>query len=806
MVWMGPRCCASSVPRASPVPAAYIERALVTVLFTSTTYDGEKATTLAETAQRLGYRETLDAVLLNPSHVSAGAGSALVACATSGNVAMLEELLGMEPDETSLSNTLKAALSSLTDPVRIQVAKALLHHGVNHLTRSTHLLSAVQGRDMELVDSMLAGGGIDWNVAKNAVIHAAEHGYTPEMSAMINKAVPSSVAAAALEVLVSTGCLEASEYIQNAGHLLGVGLPAEMRSATLLRVFENEAQGLPQEFIALLIQHGAHPMVDGGRCFGIAAQRDDIVAAVQLVTAPRFDLDIAVRALINSVNVEVLLVQWLNVYLAYLEDVRLQDHSLLPLTIEKFPVSITFLVSLMDHGCEPGRSCGCNDEAGAATSLLMWALEVNGRASDAVLMQILGRHQHGRSAVHLAARGGRVEILRVIISHSNLYDIREMDGHDWTPLCHATAAGNTEAMNILFDAGAGVDDGSLHLASRNVDILCMQLLKTHGHAVQCPSKIRAMQGRFPLAELCYTAQGSNPSWHLTVEDAINQLQPLLDSTWRFMGDDKTVLHLAIDNPTSAFPILRAFLSISKLYANPNRDEDYLYTDPNSNLCYSPTEYVSRLCPTKPPQERAQLVNLLKDNQFRDRFFAVSGDQPEGAKGLPEALAQDIQKKKQDDWKTEQNLKRERAVAGQQKILSDETHQRQLGYIQQQQHQEFSHAERAQQSQRNHQMSLAAIQIGTQQTMANISLQTEQKRIDIARKAHQLESSHQASQNRREIGHVNALASQRLGAQRRQQAMEQEHQANIALLHFQASRPMVGYAETINETQMRRLEG
>lgn len=509
-----------------PVPAPYLERALVTVLFTSTAYDGERAAILAETAQRLGYREALNSVLLNPSRdrhpdcmdiirlllshgadVSAGEGSALVACATSGNVAMVEELLGMDPDETSLSNTLKAALdvrprstrlalsrlilgapkaasgigqsealvvimqeehgpdvdmarlllasgasvnhqggkameevvrggnvpllsdflgateppseatvtlafetalSSLTDPVRIQVAKALLHHGVNHLTRSTHLLSAVEGRDMELVDSMLAGGGIDWNVAKNAVIHAAQCGYTPELSAMINKAVPPAVAAAALEVLVETGHLDTPEYIQNAGHLLGVGLPAGVRNTTLLRVFQTEAQGLPHEFIALLLQYGANPMVDGGRCFGIAAQRDDIVAAVQLVTAPRFDLDVAVRALITSINAEDLLVKWLNVCLGYLEDVHLRDHSLLPLTIEKFPVSTTFLASLMDNGCEPGLSCGCLDGTGAATSLLMWALEVNGRASDAILMQILERQQqcmmsfHSSSHLHLS--------------------------------------------------------------------------------------------------------------------------------------------------------------------------------------------------------------------------------------------------------------------------------------------------------------------------------------------------------------------------------------------------------------------
>jgi len=211
-----------------------------------------------------------------------------------------------------------------------------------------------------------------------------------------------------------------------------------------------------------------------------------------------------------------------------------------------------------------------------------------------------------------------------------------MDSAGLTPLCHATAAGNIDAMKILIEAGADVNDGSLHIAARNLDITCIKFLKNHDHDAGYPCI--ALDGRPPLAELCYAARGSGPRWEYRVELAIREFIPLHDvHRWRSL-DGKTVLHLAIDNPTSAYPILGAFLRVSQLWRNPNRDDDYLYIDTGNYMCYSLTQYVNRLCPGKSSEERASLIHLLKSNQFVDRFYSEFGAQPMGAVGLPKELA------------------------------------------------------------------------------------------------------------------------------------------------------------------------
>lgn len=134
---------------------------------------------------------------------------------------------------------------------------------------------------------------------------------------------------------------------------------------------------------------------------------------------------------------------------------------------------------------------------------------------------------------------------------------------------------------------------------------------------------------------------------------------------------------------------------------------------------------------------------------------------------------------------------------------DETHQRTLGYLQDQHQQEFIHTDQIQQSLRNHQSALGAIQIQTQQALAESSLYAEQRRIDMAATAHQLERDHQAKQNRWEIEHAQALVSERLRAQSRQQAMELRYHVSIACIQHAVGRSEGGYAETINEE--RRLE-
>ena len=194
------------------------------------------------------------------------------------------------------------------------------------------------------------------------------------------------------------------------------------------------------------------------------------------------------------------------------------------------------------------------------------------------------------SAIHLAAKHGRIAVLDRLLELGVAVDLPNSDG--LTPQCLAAEAGHAEAIRRLHGAGAEINDCSLHLSCRRPDVECISVLIGVGHDTLWPSDM--LDGRVPLAELCQAAKGSGFTWEKTIEKAMQQLVPFPDHTWRV--DGKTVLHLAIDNRSAAVPLVRAFLRVAQLWRNPSRDDDYLYTDTQSELRYSPTKHVEHRCP------------------------------------------------------------------------------------------------------------------------------------------------------------------------------------------------------------------
>lgn len=268
--------------------------------------------------------------------------------------------------------------------------------------------------------------------------------------------------------------------------------------------------------------------------------------------------------------------------------------------------------------------------------------------------------------MHLAAGSGRLSILKKLMALQGEFHIQLPDSVGRTPLCCATEAGNVGAMTALMEAGAQVDDGSLHIAARNLDISSIRLLRGQGHDVHYPHAV--LGGRRPLAELCFTASGSGRSWEFQVEAAIRELLPLPDPQWRPVHD-KSFLHLAIDNKTSAHALLGAILRVSHLWRNPSRNDDYLYADLATGLFRSPTKYIDHLCPDKSSRERESLVRLLNAQEFVDRFYAETGPQPPGAVGLPKEVADAVKEEKQAQWKQQLEFQRQEKTAAQQHRLT-----------------------------------------------------------------------------------------------------------------------------------------
>lgn len=113
------------------------------------------------------------------------------------------------------------------------------------------------------------------------------------------------------------------------------------------------------------------------------------------MAAPSFRLDAAVRALISSIQDEKALVRWVCLCLQQSGGARLRQHSLLRLALERFPSGATILRQLLDNGCEPMLKCSCKNENGQSTTLLMWTLAKDGRASEEVVLDLVD-HPMGR--------------------------------------------------------------------------------------------------------------------------------------------------------------------------------------------------------------------------------------------------------------------------------------------------------------------------------------------------------------------------------------------------------------------------
>ncbi|KAK4443391.1 hypothetical protein QBC34DRAFT_337030 [Podospora aff. communis PSN243] len=308
------------------------------------------------------------------------------------------------------------------------------------------------------------------------------------------------------------------------------------------------------------------------------------------------------------------------------------------------------------------------EESEASANTILYLLS---RTEEVQLQAVDPAHMF--QAVCRAARCGQTDVLLHLV-HLGV-DIHLETSDRNTPLSNATSDGDITAMKTLLAAGAPPNDGSLQIAARRLDIDGVSLLQQHGHDTQWPSD--RFGGRPALAELCRSARGSGASWEKRVENTMEKLKPLLDHNWKF--DNKTILHLILENPESAVPILRAFLKVSKLIYSPSRDDNYLYVDARG-LHYSPTMYVKHRCPGKSDAEKSQLIDLLKSAQFRDRYYNPGGKQPEGYTGLPEALQQAVDEERQARLKQEQEIRRAEEMANAQRSINERSNQATLQMI------------------------------------------------------------------------------------------------------------------------------
>ena len=227
----------------------------------------------------------------------------------------------------------------------------------------------------------------------------------------------------------------------------------------------------------------------------------------------------------------------------------------------------------------------------------------------------------------LSITNQRPDVLEKLISKGAKVNIQDASGT--TPLALASQVGNASVMAHLLNAGAEVDDGSLHDAARELRLDAMRVLINFGHDPDFPSDRH--DGRSALAELCYKAVDNGPNPDL--EDAILCLIAAKADFRLACTGGKTIFHFALD---SSDPVTILKVLLKTLWKRINED-CYLYTD--GEYTYSLTKYVEKglcLCPQGQNQE---ILHLLRKSRAKDRFWANSIDvvQPEDYCGAPQLI-------------------------------------------------------------------------------------------------------------------------------------------------------------------------
>ena len=230
------------------------------------------------------------------------------------------------------------------------------------------------------------------------------------------------------------------------------------------------------------------------------------------------------------------------------------------------------------------------------------------------------------------------------------------DAAERTPLQYATMASNVECMECLLTYQAEVNDESLHIAARQLDLAAVKLLLNHHARTDLPGSVHCGD-RTPLAELCRMADITrNPS------QLKKTLVYLCEATTnlRMLTHAKSLIYQALDNPSPIKMTTALLASCPSIGVSLNDDFNILSME---SCRYSPTGYVRHLMCVESPSQRSldfarrcctqsdcpapKLENLLHAHGCRDRFWdANSGaNQPKGFRNPPMAIIDAIEEAK-----------------------------------------------------------------------------------------------------------------------------------------------------------------
>ncbi|KUJ18859.1 uncharacterized protein LY89DRAFT_683707 [Mollisia scopiformis] len=646
--------------------------------------------------------EAIDHSLLNMligfnASLDFDAGTALHGVVNKGDLSTLDVLLtGDILQKQTLDRSFSEAMK-LDGSNRLEIAKVLLEKdpGVNQATVSHHLGQIVQENDHDLLSLMMDYEPDPAYNRGESLILSARAGDSKSAELLARAEIPKETVNEAFEQLLNARAIRSNLTggLKTAEILLTLGIEQHLVDRALLDSFDDKIDDLTSKLVELLIPY--KPDVNGGdgKLFVDMATIGN-EELFRRLASQKPNLNIVIPALIRSIENEDELIHFLGQLeeCAERESVPLEDFVIFR-ALEQFPEGHLLVKHLLNNGCRANSKTEdiLNSATGTETmTVLIWALSrLEPLVSEAVVVEILEdghvglQEEHNAevsfetsltrtSATILASAAGQNSTLERLIKLK--FDLTHRDWEDHSPLFFASRNGHLETARILIEAGAAGNDGSLHEAAREAHPELITLLLANGHRDDYPSSVHADGdfGRTPLEELCQNATSGTENWPKRVHASIAQLFSAQVANIPKSGG-KTMLHLALENRNSPIDVTRELLSFPSVWEKIN-DPVYLYTD-EQGYVYSPTKYVELLFSLEDPEKCTALTKLLKARKCKDRFYAHTVDQPPGAVGLPEEVAEAVNKQKRADHEQREELKRREEVAARQRALDDVDHVR-----------------------------------------------------------------------------------------------------------------------------------
>jgi len=232
--------------------------------------------------------------------------------------------------------------------------------------------------------------------------------------------------------------------------------------------------------------------------------------------------------------------------------------------------------------------------------------------------------------LHIAAREGREKIVDELLAHGA--DASARDKLNYSPLFFASSMPVPAIVQSLCQSKALTNDGSLHEAARSLNVENATILLSYGHGSNFPCRLHG--GRNALGELCLGVEVTNSSQRSKLRKMIRLLLNAGSNTKFRARNEKSVVHLALDNPHSSLEVAEALLE-TEIWEELN-DDAHLYKDA-AGLWYSPIKYVELVPHRGRDPYKQELLELLGDKGCEPRYYSETPEQPTGAVGLPAAI-------------------------------------------------------------------------------------------------------------------------------------------------------------------------